>query len=85
MVIVDIAGHRSTSTGMSHIIVFSLSVSLSKVTRVKNFGGIAQRTLNTMKDENEDSGQGARTIHDSFFRNSIAFASIAAILEPHGW
>ena len=53
---------------MSHIIVFSLSVSLSKVTRVKNFGGIAQRTLNTMKDENEDSGQGARTIHDSFFR-----------------
>ena len=40
---------------MSHIIIFSLSVSLSKVTRVKNFGGIAQRTLNTMKDENEDS------------------------------
>ena len=40
---------------MSHIIVFSLSVSLSKVTRVKNFGAIAQRTLNTMKDENEDS------------------------------
>ena len=56
----------------------SLSLSLAKVTRVKNFGGISQRSLNTMKDENEDSPvidietQGVHTIHDSFWRISTS-------------
>ena len=67
----------STSTSLSSQSL-SLSLSLAKVTRVKNFGGISQRSLNTMKDENEDSPvidietQGVHTIHDSFWRISTS-------------